>query len=255
MRVYNCTVHELPSWVSNWNQDQWAHMIGHPSSIFQASGGSLPKLVFMESQKSLKIEGLELDTVKRTSQVLNPSCFQFDNRSCASMVDLWRRICENSQFTLASRYVNGVSAIEAFLDTITVCCEKTRPGLGPPKRFADGLSYLARVLSHDPDVELSPELLELAKAGDPFHWNRCTSVALNRRLARTASGYYILGPKVMKPKDIICVLFGGKTLFCLRPKDDYYLLVGECYVHGLMDGEAMDEMDHRQVPKKWFRIR
>ena len=40
-------------------------------------------------------------------------------------------------------------------------------------------------------------------------------------------------------EDKIFVLFGGSMLYVLRPKDDKYILIGECYVHGLMDGEAM----------------
>jgi hypothetical protein len=34
-------------------------------------------------------------------------------------------------------------------------------------------------------------------------------------------------------------LVGGKMPFCLRPWGDQFLLVGECYVHGLMTGEAI----------------
>lgn len=60
-----------------------------------------------------------------------------------------------------------------------------------------------------------------------------------RAFAKTAKGYFVLGPKVMEVGDIVCVLFGGKTPFGLRPwADGQYLLVGEAYVHGLMKGEA-----------------
>ena len=58
----------------------------------------------------------------------------------------------------------------------------------------------------------------------------------------------------MKPGDIICVLFGGKMPFCLRPWGDCYLLVGECYVHGLMNGEAMKMMDRTELVEKVFEI-
>jgi hypothetical protein len=102
---------------------------------------------------------------------------------------------------------------------------------------------------------LSQELQVIAKEGDPFYWSRYSSSASNRKFATTSKGYYVLGPKIMMRGDIICVLFGGKTPFCLRQQDDHYLLVGECYVHGLMNGEAMDMMDRGEVRKKMFKIR
>jgi hypothetical protein len=50
--------------------------------------------------------------------------------------------------------------------------------------------------------------------------------------------------------DIVCVLFGGKTPCCLRQADDRYILVGECYVHGLVNGEAIQFMDKGALNEK-----
>ena len=36
------------------------------------------------------------------------------------------------------------------------------------------------------------------------------------------------------------ILYGWKTPFVLRPVSEGYLLIGECYVHGLMHGEAIE---------------
>lgn len=54
--------------------------------------------------------------------------------------------------------------------------------------------------------------------------------------------------------DVVCVLFGNKVPFCLRPMGRRYLLVGECYVHGLMKGEAMDMLAQNELYKKGFDI-
>ena len=182
---------KLPSWVSNWNEGQWAHMIGHPSSIFKAAGSSAPVWKFTESRLGLDIEGLEVDAIKLHSKVLYPFNFQFDKISSDTIVHLWRTVCENKQFTLTAKYVNEDSAIEAFLDTLTVCRERTMYGLNSTTSFANGLSYLAEVVSHKTDITLSSELQVLAKKGDLFHWSRSTSSASNRRFARTAKGYYM----------------------------------------------------------------
>ena len=40
--------------------------------------------------------------------------------------------------------------------------------------------------------------------------------------------------------DKLCVIYGLPVPFVIRPDGDEYLLVGECYVQGVMDGEVMD---------------
>jgi hypothetical protein len=48
--------------------------------------------------------------------------------------------------------------------------------------------------------------------------------------------------------DLICLLLSGKVPFLLRPNGDEYELVGECYVHGLMDGEGLIQAKRRAQP-------
>lgn len=86
-------------------------------------------------------------------------------------------------------------------------------------------------------------------------WSRSANgVSKNRVFARTENGYYVLGPKVMEKRDIVCVLFGGKMPFCLRLWGDRHLLVGECYAHGLMNGEAIGPMDRQALKEKRFEL-
>jgi hypothetical protein len=62
-----------------------------------------------------------------------------------------------------------------------------------------------------------------------------------RRPFMSSSGYVGLGPAGMLAGDLIVVLFGSHTPFILRSLEgNQYLLVGEAYVHGIMDGEYMD---------------
>ena len=43
--------------------------------------------------------------------------------------------------------------------------------------------------------------------------------------------------------DRVCVLFGGQVLYLLRTKsgDVEHEFIGECYVHGNVDGEAVTD--------------
>jgi hypothetical protein len=49
----------------------------------------------------------------------------------------------------------------------------------------------------------------------------------------------------MKPGDVVCVLFGGGTPYVLRPTAtaDEYLFLGSAYIHGIMDGEVIDDWE------------
>ncbi|KAF2838109.1 hypothetical protein M501DRAFT_1004951 [Patellaria atrata CBS 101060] len=51
-------------------------------------------------------------------------------------------------------------------------------------------------------------------------------------------------PDPAKPGDLICILYGGRTPYVLRPSvNGRYKLIGPAYVHGLMYGEAMKMKD------------
>jgi len=52
------------------------------------------------------------------------------------------------------------------------------------------------------------------------------------------------GPGETRVGDMLCVLLGGKLPVVLRPvQDGQVAFVGECYVHGIMWGEAMDALE------------
>lgn len=62
-----------------------------------------------------------------------------------------------------------------------------------------------------------------------------------RHLSETRNGRLGSMPKGTKVGDKICILYGGNLPYVIRPcGDGKYTLVGDCYVHGFMYGEAMD---------------
>ncbi|RDL31340.1 uncharacterized protein BP5553_09549 [Venustampulla echinocandica] len=69
-----------------------------------------------------------------------------------------------------------------------------------------------------------------------------------RRLITTENGYLGWAPDNMygsdydqaKKGDLIAIIFGCSTPIAIRPRGDLFQVIGEAYVQGLMDGEAMD---------------
>ncbi len=72
-----------------------------------------------------------------------------------------------------------------------------------------------------------------------------------QRFFTTYKGYMGLGD-VPQANDEIWILFGGNVPFILRRYPDRsghadsYSLVGDCYVHGIMDGEAMEALGEKE---------
>jgi hypothetical protein len=72
-------------------------------------------------------------------------------------------------------------------------------------------------------------------------FERYLTMAYGRRLARTAKGYLALVPARTKVGDSIALCKGGKTPLVFRPIAASWELVGDSYVHGIMNGEAFNQ--------------
>lgn len=65
-------------------------------------------------------------------------------------------------------------------------------------------------------------------------------IAPHRKFFTTTKDLIGLGPRSMCTGDIICIMSGGRVPYVLREERNHYRLVGEAYVHGLMEGQAVD---------------
>ena len=63
----------------------------------------------------------------------------------------------------------------------------------------------------------------------------------NRRFYRTVAGRFGWAPDGAEAGDEVCVLFGGPVPLLLRQDGKgHHEVIGDCYLHGFMDGEAMN---------------
>jgi hypothetical protein len=78
---------------------------------------------------------------------------------------------------------------------------------------------------------------------------RTTFIHTGRRFAVTENGYMGLVPAGTQYGDLVCIIYGAQTPFLLRPRPGgNYLIVGECYIHGMMDGEMASD----GLEAEWF---
>ena len=65
-------------------------------------------------------------------------------------------------------------------------------------------------------------------------------VLLHRVFVATSLRHFCLAQEDAQVGDVLFAAIGAEIPFLLRPRDgEYYEFVGECYVHGFMDGEAL----------------
>lgn len=85
--------------------------------------------------------------------------------------------------------------------------------------------------------------------------SRVQSVIWNRRLFTTAGqlgeNEFGLAPRHAQIGDIICIVFGYSIPVLLRKdlsdRGDYYNLIGEVYLHDMMDGQALFGKTEQEV--------
>jgi len=82
--------------------------------------------------------------------------------------------------------------------------------------------------------------------------NQLRMHTFHRRLVVSEKGYIGLGSRLAQPRDLICVLFGCSVPVILRKIDDYYMFIGESYVHGIMDGEVINTRNERKFSEQEF---
>jgi hypothetical protein len=93
-------------------------------------------------------------------------------------------------------------------------------------------------------------------ASDVERFIEAASNACNgRRLFFTYFGRLGLGPAAMREGDRLVVLFGGEMPYILRPEGSQFRFVGECYVYGLMNGQAVRRWREGFLKEKVFEMK
>jgi hypothetical protein len=77
----------------------------------------------------------------------------------------------------------------------------------------------------------------------------------NRCFFVSSKGYMALGPLGTQVGDEICVLLGCDQPLLIRRLGDHHVVVGQCYVYGMMYGEMIDEMEAGRLVAENFHFK
>jgi hypothetical protein len=215
----------MPTWVPDWSVGN----IADPLWVPNADAQSVAVTKYL-GNGILRVSGILTATLGTSDEV------KFKNSSNIELVAGILRHAPKSP--LDGLYCGGGTLLEAYCRTL--CCDN----------FGEG--YLPN-LAHFPSLDKSKAVvLSILNAGDAsgldltsgrdaakyldWVWSFCQG----RSFFTTQEGYVGLAPKASKPGDKVCVLFGCRSPLILRPTTNMrYQVIGECYICGLMNGEAL----------------
>jgi hypothetical protein len=254
---------DMPSDVASW-VPQWTHA-NHSNQVMirlmrnqnpeqTASKGFPACIIRNPSNDVLKVSGIRFDVATDCVGIDNEELFNSRQRTKQNhpVLDFWRK--QNAHPTT---YPTGEDTLTVYSIVLAggLHCDfhRATERLGPFK--ANFSAYLVKLLEIE-GQQVPKSLLMAAETGDWTQWEWLPrDTCWNRVLFTSSKGYMGLGPKISKPGDLVCVLGGGIIPILLRPANGYFQVVGECYIHGIMEGEAVQLWKDGKLKGEVFEIR
>ncbi|KAH8721650.1 heterokaryon incompatibility protein-domain-containing protein [Ilyonectria robusta] len=234
-------VPDLPSWAAAWNDTPLKYFDEGPfntsngsSAIYEASG---------DSWSLLRIKGKRVDSVKFPSPT--PDEIHYDNQI---MTQLWRQWTELA-FSLPS-YPTGEAIADVLLNTLcwgsNLALDRLAPG-----EYRETFDAWLKILRSPDTLEVASEKIFTDETAYTYS-RRISFLTWARVLGTTTNSKLALLPMSAEVGDEIVIFNGGKLPFVVRSEGDNFKVVGPCYVHGIMDGEAfpMNESESGE----WFSL-
>lgn len=240
---------QVPSWVPDWT------VTSAPKHFFKR--GSLTLLNHHQDQFYGKLYHASRDRsgnfkIDKGTGTLFCDGFSYDRVSfvAPNYVDTMDRMEVTKRWTgwLESERVGNFNPATVSRTLVADCYRPTVDvGMRGRHYFEEVASSVLKPSLNIQTTQTHAELGHLAGDGEAHTaWHGRTMVVTER-------GHLGLAPKHVQVNDLVVILWGGQLPFLLRKSGDYYVLIGETYVDGVMDGEALD------IPAVWntmtFRIK
>ena len=213
---------KMPTWVPDWTVVDTPWPL--PSRL--ASGDTKPGVQY-RGASILSVTGSVSATVQYVDRI--------EYKDHMSLIAEIQRLAP--QDVLQGSYIGCGSLLTAYCNTL--CANTFRdtylPHFERLPQFQRSLNFLSAILQ--PGIKQVPDHSRGSQARIflDWIWNYCRG----RTFVKTREGYIGLAPRNAQPGDQVCILLGRNMPMLLRPiANSQYQVVGECYVHGLMNGEA-----------------
>jgi len=238
-------ISEFPSWVRDWEK---------PSAVIPFFKGLAGENFYQASRNSRVIakssEDLDIFTLQGFQYDNIVQIFEFVEVDIWRGLHSWKEMARLDQEQLRP-YISGGDLFNAFWRSLVANQalehDEEHEVVKAPEKEQMIAERLLGLRPCSEDVVGEEDLLSFVR--------RMRPKIKYRRMILTRMGYLGLAPPETEKEDLVCVLLGGDMPFVLRPKGSWHTFVGECYVHGIMDGEVLDAAQAGLVQLQEFSLR
>lgn len=278
-------VSSLPTWVPDWSTSDTCESLLSKSGEsemqirtadqFKASADTECSPIFSEDQSKLMLEGYVFDEIHMTSLVSESGADHVPRdlgemlavvtadqailagwEYCARLWSQWRyeptgelmidaywQTLSGGRILVSFGYMQSAFMAwqkSTFLFRLLIFLRLNRVGfLKPVMMFVLWVAHIMKWPALTKMVMLEPQVA----------FKHVATPMAYRRMIRTEKGYIGLAPRLAKPGDWIALCKGGRLPLVVRPKDEDWELIGDAYIHGLVNGEQFDKEDCKPM---WF---
>lgn len=128
------------------------------------------------------------------------------------------------------------------------------PAINFPGHGSDAPHESGSVDNHFKMPRINTDVPKELDGNDALVMKRTTLALQGRRLITTTSGFLGTAPEAVLKGDILTILYGCSYPVVLRPSCDSFLLIGESYIDGVMDGELVETREGGKFEETDFKL-
>jgi hypothetical protein len=237
-RVYTVT-RRLPSWVPNWSNRQYCHVLGHcliSDEPFRASNRrqACAEYVKTFTSQQLHLRGAIAGTIKRVWSPRPAARIGEEHSWNRHILSRWARQIVSS--------VPDERKVELFTALIAWARPSRSSPLGMPQSWDLGFvrSMTKKFLANEEPLDMT------TKHALPQYIDRILESTNGRAIVGTEDGRIGLVPYGTRERDRVAIFDGSSVPFIIRSLKvsrgtKVYELVGEAYVYMMMYGDVVDD--------------
>ncbi len=249
-----------PSWVADWSQ---APVVMDRDNLFRRFNGDY----FTSDCGHRKIKTYDASRLKRPIFRLSDSPtgaprisvegFILDAIHLEKPPALMGNIPPGWVYFLGWKNIEDPPPEKAWRSLVGDCGMGSIP---PPGYYQRACEKVFRRVGPGSSLNIQQEILRSGPMTQEF-LQRVEAVVWGRRLIKTEKhGFVGLAPGATKKRDVVAILYGLSVPVVLRQVQDssegdsVFTMVGECFIYGMMNGEALDLQEAQGIRDQTFML-